>query len=201
MLNYFQISPFISNIVEQYFTKERAYQLSWFCNNPLNLFLSCFAKIPPVLLQSFLVMNDAQLILILTKLIPILTKLISHIFLSDIWCYTSVAVIPSRDDFLSILGYPLCPSISLLGHIFHQIILPLENIIVTTDAYEQDFPRVGISRYVFCELWSWGPGSLCQKASKLKRCCLKQVIKGGVFRKHSIQSLTSIWPCSLWCSL
>ena len=169
MLNYFQISPFISNIVEQYFTKERAYQLSWFCNNPLNLFLSSFAKIPPVLLQSFLVMNDAQLILILTKLI-------SHIFLSDIWCYTSVAVIPSRDDFLSILGYPLCPSISLLGHIFHQIILPLENIIVTTDAYEEDFPRVGISRYVFCELWSWGPGSLCQKASKLKRCCLKQVI-------------------------
>ena len=63
MLNYFQISPFISNIVEQYFTKERAYQLSWFCNNPLNLFLSSFAKIPPVLLQSFLVMNDAQLIL------------------------------------------------------------------------------------------------------------------------------------------
>ena len=133
-------------------------------------------KNPPVLLQSFLVMNDAQLILILAKLILILTKLISHIFLSDIWCYTSVAVIPSRDDFLSILGYPLCPSISLLGHIFHQIILPLENIIVTTDAYEQDFPRVGISRYVFCELWSWGPGSLCQKASKLKRCCLKQVI-------------------------
>ena len=33
-----------------------------------------------------------------------------------------LAVIPSRDDFLSILGYPLCPSISLLGHIFHQII-------------------------------------------------------------------------------
>ena len=104
----------------------------------------------------------------LTKLILILTKLISHIFLSDIWCYTSVAVIPSRDDFLSILGYPLCPSISLLGHIFHQIILPFENIIVTTDAYEQDFPRVGISRYVFCELWSWGPGSLCQKASELR---------------------------------
>ena len=64
MLDYFQISPIISNIVEQYFTKERAYQLSWFCNNPLNLFLSSFAKIPPVLLQSFLVMNDAQLILI-----------------------------------------------------------------------------------------------------------------------------------------
>ena len=47
---------------------KRAYQLSWFCNNPLNLFLSSFAKIPPVLLQSFLVMNDAQLILIFDEI-------------------------------------------------------------------------------------------------------------------------------------
>ena len=168
MLEYFKISPIISNIVEQYFTKERAYQLSWFCNNPLNLFLSSFAKIPPCPSSEFPSYERCTAYSYLTKLILILTKLISHIFLSDIWCYTSVAVIPSRDDFLSILGYPLCPSISLLGHIFHQIILPFENIIVTTDAYEQDFPRVGISRYVFCELWSWGPGSLCQKASKLR---------------------------------